>query len=671
MNIYKTLGFLACAFFLLFAGAQQALAADWAELYTESSNQIFGVDFYNETTGAAVGVSGITPYILLFNESWNSQEVVYPGSDELYDIAYANETTLIAIGESGLVLRSEDGGATWEDLSFGISPDLNSVKTFSEDNIWIVGDSSALYQSTDQGVTWDLKVTTTGKDYENVYFVDDSTGYVVGEDALILKTTNGGSTWSDVSYTTGYTIYDIYFADDSTGFAATSMGLIYTENGGGDWFIEDSSTIYRAIDFKSDKYGVAVGKNAILTTSDYGATWNDYGAPDYTGIDYLIDVAYFDDHLVVAGYTSYLKALLLAADESEPSAVDNFAATRSGNNLLLSWDAATDDTGIDYYELDVDGSGYTTIGAETSYTLATSDGTHTLSLRAVDFVGNTGNVTTIEALLDTTGPSVSTINQIAATQFESIALTVDVEDALSSVTRCTLYLNSSSVGAMTNVGDGTFSKNYTFTVAGSYTAHATCTDEHGNFTTGSTSSITVGEGDESTEPTETTETTGSVIFDVADLDTNSLIKIICQGETDVNDICRAVYYYGDDGKRHAFPNEKVYFTWYENFDNIQLLTPEAMADITLGSNVTYHPGTKMVKFQSMRTVYAVDQGSVLRAIGSEEIATALYGDDWNQQIDDISDAFFGNYSFGDDIDDASDYNPEDAYNSVSSISDNL
>ncbi len=151
----------------------------------------------------------------------------------------------------------------------------------------------------------------------------------------------------------------------------------------------------------------------------------------------------------------------------------------------------------------------------------------------------------------------------------------------------------------------------------------------------------------------------------------NLIKITCEEDAGVNDICRSVYYLASDGKRHAFPNEKVFYTWFDNFDEVIEVTAEWMAGVTLGSNVTYHPGTKMVKFQTVRTVYAVEQGSVLRAIASEEVAEALYGADWNQQIDDIADVFFGNYTFGEVIESADDYAVDVVTASVDSLDQNF
>lgn len=153
--------------------------------------------------------------------------------------------------------------------------------------------------------------------------------------------------------------------------------------------------------------------------------------------------------------------------------------------------------------------------------------------------------------------------------------------------------------------------------------------------------------------------------------TGSLIKTACTGNEAADDPCKAVYYLGSNGNRHAFPNEKVYFTWYDNFDDVETISTSAMASYRLGENVTYHPGTRMVKFSSVNTVYAVEKGGILRAVGSESIAEELYGSTWNQQIDDISEAFYGNYTIGESLTDASDYDVSDAQASVDSIDDNF
>jgi hypothetical protein len=111
----------------------------------------------------------------------------------------------------------------------------------------------------------------------------------------------------------------------------------------------------------------------------------------------------------------------------------------------------------------------------------------------------------------------------------------------------------------------------------------------------------------------------------------------------------AVYYYASNGKRYVFPNEKTYFTWYTNFDNVRTLTIEEMALVPIGGNVTYRPTARLVKFQTDPKVYLPTQGGVLRWIKTEDIVAAWYGANWNTKVDDISEAFYVNYTFGEPI----------------------
>jgi photosystem II stability/assembly factor-like uncharacterized protein len=133
----------------------------------------------------------------------------------------------------------------------------------------------------------------------------------------------------------------------------------------------------------------------------------------------------------------------------------------------------------------------------------------------------------------------------------------------------------------------------------------------------------------------------------------------------------AVYFYGYDCKRHAFPNSKVYFTWYSNFNNVVIVSLSSLASMPLGSNVRYRPGIRMVKFTTVNKVYAVSLGGELRWVTSESVATALYGSQWNKAIDDISDAFYTNYTFGPDVSDAVEYQGQAETDNATSINDDL
>lgn len=119
----------------------------------------------------------------------------------------------------------------------------------------------------------------------------------------------------------------------------------------------------------------------------------------------------------------------------------------------------------------------------------------------------------------------------------------------------------------------------------------------------------------------------------------------------------AVYYYGKDGFRYVFPNDKTYFTWYQNFDNVRWISDADLGTVQIGGNVTYRPGVRMIKINSDPKTYAIGEGGALQWVTSEAVAVGLYGPSWNTKIDDVPDAFFGNYKKGADLANASEFNP--------------
>jgi plastocyanin len=131
----------------------------------------------------------------------------------------------------------------------------------------------------------------------------------------------------------------------------------------------------------------------------------------------------------------------------------------------------------------------------------------------------------------------------------------------------------------------------------------------------------------------------------------------------------AVYYMGKDGFRYVFPNQKTYDTWYANFDSVKFISDAELAKIQIGGNVTYKPGTRMIKIDSDPKTYAVSEGGVLHHVSSEGVAVSMYGTSWNKQIDDVPDGFFTNYTIGSAITTASQYVTADVKAGTTDIND--
>lgn len=143
------------------------------------------------------------------------------------------------------------------------------------------------------------------------------------------------------------------------------------------------------------------------------------------------------------------------------------------------------------------------------------------------------------------------------------------------------------------------------------------------------------------------------VFGEESMTAGQLVKLKCDSSNKT--ICTAVYYVGSDGKRYVFPTEKTYLTWYSDFSGVKEISATELASYMIGGNVTYRPGMRMIKIQSDPKVYAITKGGILKEIGSETVAKALYGATWNKQIDDLPDAFFINYKIGSKISEAANY----------------
>lgn len=127
-------------------------------------------------------------------------------------------------------------------------------------------------------------------------------------------------------------------------------------------------------------------------------------------------------------------------------------------------------------------------------------------------------------------------------------------------------------------------------------------------------------------------------------------EVNCESDTLIRtEEVSTVYYCGRDGGRYVFQNESTFYSWYDNFDDVQYVSTDVMASIPLNGVVTYKPGSYMVKILSSPKIYAVAKGGVLRWIPSAEIAEATYGANWATYVRDIPDAFWPAYEVGDEV----------------------
>lgn len=125
-------------------------------------------------------------------------------------------------------------------------------------------------------------------------------------------------------------------------------------------------------------------------------------------------------------------------------------------------------------------------------------------------------------------------------------------------------------------------------------------------------------------------------------------------EINVGDVLKsedssALYYIGPDGKRHLFPTEFEYLSWYPDYSNVKTVNTKDLNSILKGGDVYIRPGTYLIKSPSSPRVYEVLPGAVLNWVTSERIAIDLYGAKWQTRLVELASTSFDKYVIDGDL----------------------
>lgn len=110
-----------------------------------------------------------------------------------------------------------------------------------------------------------------------------------------------------------------------------------------------------------------------------------------------------------------------------------------------------------------------------------------------------------------------------------------------------------------------------------------------------------------------------------------------------------IYYLAFDDKRYVFPTDGTFKSWFGNYDHIKSISMEELEKIPIGGNVTYRPGSRLIQTETDFNIYYVDLYSVLRPLEDEDLAEEIYGENWEEYVDDIPNYYFTNYTIGDEL----------------------
>lgn len=235
-------------------------------------------------------------------------------SARLRGFSAVSERVAWASGADSTVLRTDDGGATWQKLTVTSDKlDFRDIDAIDVRTAYLLsignGSVSRIYKTVDAGATWMLQFRNDDPKafYDAMSFWDEEHGIVMGDSIggqfCIMTTENGGKTWVRVpagalppalanegAFAASGTNIATFGKTDAwigTGAAAKAR-VLHTHDRGRTWTIAEtpvlagSSAGIFSVAFRDAKHGVIVGgdyqneKQAadnLALTGDGGATW--------------------------------------------------------------------------------------------------------------------------------------------------------------------------------------------------------------------------------------------------------------------------------------------------------------------------------------------------------------------------------------------------------------
>jgi serine/threonine-protein kinase len=254
----------------------------------------------------------------------------------LNSINFVNPMVGYVCGFNGLILKTEDGGKTWQKNTFDSRVNFFSILFITPDNGFIAGDNGTIIRTNDGGKNWNILNVYIKESIFDIYFLkDNQTGFMVGSHGMILKTLNGGNNWF-TSYTpTKELLYSVGFKDDKNGFAVGWDGTILkTTNTGRSWKLMEKMTnnYLRDITFIDEDNGfISGGGGIVLRTTDGGEKWSEVPSNTISGL-YSIHFVDSKDGLILGS-----RGEILVTNDSGA----NWKLTQSGNYATLTDAAVT------------------------------------------------------------------------------------------------------------------------------------------------------------------------------------------------------------------------------------------------------------------------------------------------------------------------------------------
>lgn len=168
-------------------------------------------------------------------------EQLHSATDQtLQDIAVWDGEHGVAVGNEGVVVRTTDGGKTWQDVpdvpKSQVANKLNRVRVAPGGVAVATGEMGALLGTQDFGGHWKRLRPEADQAWNDVALLPGGRLVAVGEFGRITFSNDSGVTWGDVKSPVEVSLMSVAFGDGQNGIAVGLEGVVLrTHDGGMNW----------------------------------------------------------------------------------------------------------------------------------------------------------------------------------------------------------------------------------------------------------------------------------------------------------------------------------------------------------------------------------------------------------------------------------------------------
>jgi photosystem II stability/assembly factor-like uncharacterized protein len=323
---------------------------------------IRSLTFADDLHGWAVGDNGTIASTIDGGATWTPR--ASGRTRTLYAVAASDSAHVYAAGDAGTLLRSVDGGATWlgaaqENAAFAFTAIAASGVT-----VMAAGANGVCLRSTDAGASWlpvDL-FTDVRSDIGDVHMISSDSAVIVGGGGFIRRTADGGAHFRYGQHGLHARLTRVWFSDPLHGWACSDLtnAILRTSDGGATWSLPTGTTVLQSwvqrmsasssigntfmvnpLDKK--RLYVALGR-FIYMSADMGETWTQTATISATsGSTHSFYISPKDTNLYVVAFTGGGDRIMRSTDRGATwtsTIVRNF----SSYGMPLEMDAAHPDT---------------------------------------------------------------------------------------------------------------------------------------------------------------------------------------------------------------------------------------------------------------------------------------------------------------------------------------